>query len=95
MLIRICLNGVISESALKRQLQLLNLSKIEVDWNCNSSDPLRILKNYLESNIRSAGRNRLSAEPWLGVDNRLGRLNMWGGAAWLSGLVATLALLPE
>ena len=42
-----------------------------------------------------AGRNRLSAEPWLGGDNRLGRLNMWGGAAWLSGLVATLALLPE
>ncbi len=34
---------------------------------------------------------------WLGGDtgNRLGGLNMWGGAAWLSGLVATLALLPE
>ncbi len=40
-------------------------------------------------------RNRLSAEPWLGGDNRLGRLILWGGAAWLSGLVATLALLPE
>ncbi len=23
------------------------------------------------------------------------KLNMWGGAAWLAGLVATLALLPE
>ncbi len=40
------------------------------------------------------GRYRLSAEPWLGGDNHLGRLNLWGGAAWLSGLVATLALLP-
>ncbi len=41
------------------------------------------------------GRNRLSAEPWLGGDNRLGILNLWGGAAWLSGLVASLALLSE
>ncbi len=39
--------------------------------------------------------NRLSAEPWLRGDNRLGRLNLWGGAAWLSGLVVTLVLLPE
>ena len=42
-----------------------------------------------------ARRNRPSAQPWLGGDNRLGRLNMWSGAAWLSGLVAALALLPE
>ncbi len=41
------------------------------------------------------GLNRLSAESWLGGDNRFGRLNISGGAAWLSGLVATLALLPE
>ncbi len=32
----------------------------------------------------TTGRNRLSAEPWLGGDNRLGRLNLWGGAAWHS-----------
>ncbi len=50
---------------------------------------------FTKRRFRSAGRNRLSAESWLGGDNRLGRLNMWGGAAWLSGLVATLALLPE
>ncbi len=48
-----------------------------------------------QSNGFGAGRNRLSAESWLGGDDRLGRLNMWGGAALLSGLVATLALLPE
>ncbi len=41
------------------------------------------------------GRNSLSDELWLGGDNHLGRLNTWGGAAWLSGLVAALALLPE
>jgi hypothetical protein len=28
---------------------------------------------------RHAGRNRLSAEPWLGGDNRLGRLNCGAG----------------
>ncbi len=41
------------------------------------------------------GRNHLSAKPWLESDNHLGGLNMWGGAALLSGLVATLALLLE
>ncbi len=45
--------------------------------------------------VPDAGHNRLSAESWLRGDNRLGRLNMWGGAAWLSGLDATLALLLE
>ena len=55
----------------------------------NSKWPLQILEDG------TAGRNRLSAEPWLGGDNRLCRLNMWGRAAWLSGLVATLAILPE
>ncbi len=45
-----------------------------------------------------AWRNRLSAESWpLGDDNLLGSLGfkLWGETAWLSGLVATLALLPE
>ena len=32
--------------------------------------------------------------PWLGGDNRSGRLNSWGGAAWPSGLAASRALLP-
>jgi hypothetical protein len=45
--------------------------------------------------LPDSGCNRLSAEARLGGDNRLGRLNMWGGAAWLSGLVACLELLPE
>ncbi len=48
----------------------------------------------ITSNKMLPGRNRLSAETWLGGDNRLGRLNLWGGAAWRFGLVATLALLP-
>ncbi len=52
---------------------------------------IRVVKPRYEK----TGRNRLSAESWLGGDNRLGRLNMWGGAAGLSGIVATLALLPE
>jgi hypothetical protein len=36
--------------------------------------------------------------PWLGGDkgnNRTGKLNSWSVAAWPSGLVATLILLPE
>ncbi len=33
-------------------------------------------------------------KPWLGGDNRSGRLNTWGGADWPPGLAATLALLP-
>ncbi len=38
----------------------------------------------------------MSAEYMAGVgDNRSGRLNTWGGAAWPSGLAATLALLPS
>ena len=53
-----------------------------------------LIPRYRE-HLAGTGRNRLSAEPWLGGDNRLGRLNLWGGAAWLSGLVATLTLLPE
>ena len=40
----------------------------------------------------STGRYRLLAESWLGGDNRSGRLNMWGGVAWFSGLVASVAL---
>jgi hypothetical protein len=41
------------------------------------------------------GQNSLSAESWLKGDNCLSRLHMWGGAAWLSDLIASLALLPE
>ncbi len=33
--------------------------------------------------------------PWLGGDNRLGRLKPWDWAGRPSGLAATLALLPE
>jgi hypothetical protein len=40
-------------------------------------------------------RNSLSADSWLGDDYCSKRLNMWGGAAWFSSLVASLALLPE
>ncbi len=31
----------------------------------------------------------VTAELWLGGDNHLGRLNLWGGTTWISGLVAT------
>ncbi len=40
------------------------------------------------------GRNRLSAESWLGVDNHLNILIEYL-AAWLSGLAAILAHLSE
>ncbi len=33
------------------------------------------------------GRNRLTANSWLGAHNPFERLNRWGGAAWLSGLI--------
>ena len=36
---------------------------------------------------------RPSAESWLGGDNHTGRLHMWDEAAWISGFVASLALL--
>ncbi len=53
------------------------------------------LQKIWNGHLLAPKRNRLSAEPWLAGDNRLGRLNMRGGAVWLSGLVASLALLPE
>ncbi len=56
---------------------------------------LRTLSGSVILNTKRAGRNHLSAEPRLGGDYRFGLLNMRGGAAWLSGLVATLVLLPE
>ncbi len=51
----------------------------------------------------SVSRQKLSApgvtacplNPWLGADNRFGRLKPWGGVAWPSSLAATLALLSE
>ncbi len=38
---------------------------------------------------------QLTRNLWLGCDNRSGRLNPCGGAAWPSGLAAALALVPE
>ncbi len=38
---------------------------------------MRLAVPLVEANVQSC---------WLGGDNRLSRLKMWGGAAWLSGL---------
>ncbi len=46
------------------------------------------------SSIPTPGVTACQLNPWLGGDNRSGRLNASGGAAWPSGLAATLALLP-
>ncbi len=46
-------------------------------------------------NKKLNGRNHLSAESSLVGDNRLGRLILCCGEAWLSGLVAILAILPN
>jgi hypothetical protein len=52
------------------------------------------LSQYLMLYMSPAGRNHLSAESWMGGENHSRRLIMWGGAAWTSGLVTILALLP-
>ncbi len=58
--------------------------------------PGKSARTVLSENLAlNFGPKCLSAESWLGGDNRSVRLNMCGGAARLSDLVASLTLLPE
>ncbi len=52
-----------------------------------------IYRGELIETKHSLGATACQLISWMGGDNRFGRLNLWGWAAWPSGLAAMLHVL--